>query len=255
MRGEAEGLLPAVCSLAVCGKKQKQGAYQMAEKGQKQEQTTGCARGAAAAAGSGAKTERTVVAAAAAYLALTLFANLGSLRAVMLGPFAMDGGALLYPFTFTARDLLHKKSGAALTRFVILLAAVANLLLFAYLRLVGGLPADPAVGPQTEYLLVLAPGLRLVVASVLAMTVAELLDTTIYQAVRRRLGSRRQWLRVLLSNLVSIPVDTAIFLFAAFGGQYDAATIGAMFVSNLLIKYLVTVISLGSVYLVREDRA
>lgn len=200
------------------------------------------------------KRERIVVAAAAAYIGLVIFSNLGSLRVISLAALSLDGGALLYPFTFVARDMLHKKCGAALTRFTIMLAAVINLLLFGYVWLVGALPADPVVGPQLEYAAVLAPGLRLVLASVLAMTIAELLDTSIYSAVRRRCGSRRQWLRALLSNTVSVPVDTAVFLLVAFLGRYDGATLLALFWGNLLIKYVVSLASLGGVYLVREDR-
>ena len=77
----------------------------------------------------------------------------------------IDGGTLLYPFTFTMRDVLHKKAGASHTRFVILLTAGLNLLMFGFCWLVGVMPPDLSVGPQSEYLLVLAPGFRLVVDS------------------------------------------------------------------------------------------
>ena len=195
-----------------------------------------------------------IIVAAVAYISLVLFANLGSLRVLTIAGLSVDGGALLYPFTFTMRDLLHKKTGEKITRFTIWLAAGINLLLFAFVWLVGVLPADPAVGPQSEYAQVLAPGLRLVVASVLAMTVAELIDTVVYSAVRRKYGSRRQWLRVLLSNGISVPIDTAVFLLIAFGGLYDFSVMLAMFFSNLIIKYVVSLASFGGVYLVKEDK-
>ncbi|MDO4581505.1 MAG: queuosine precursor transporter [Bacillota bacterium] len=194
-----------------------------------------------------------IVAMAAIYIALVIFSNLGSLRVLAVAGLSVDGGALLYPFTFTARDILHKKSGAALTRFVIILAAGVNLALFGFVWLVGVLPADMTVGAQGEYALVLAPGVRLVLASVLAMTAAELLDTRIYSAVRRRFGARRQWLRVLLSNLVSVPVDTLIFLALAFGGKYPLAVLGSMFAANIAIKFTVSLLSLAGVYAVKDD--
>ena len=201
------------------------------------------------------KVQKQVVAAAAAYIALIICANLGSLRILSLAHLSVDGGSLLYPFTFTARDLLHKKSGAALTRFTIWLAAAINLALFAFLWLVGVLPADITVGAQSEFALVLAPGIRLVLASVTAMTLSELLDTRIYALIRSRFGAQKQWLRVLGSNLVSVPVDTALFLALAFAGRYQWAVLVSMFISNLLIKYAVSLVSLGSIYLVREDKA
>lgn len=198
--------------------------------------------------------QKAIIAAAAAYIALVVCANLGSLRVLTLANLAVDGGALLYPFTFTARDMLHKKGGAAIARFTIWLTAAVNLALFGFVWLVGVLPADPAAGAQNEYALVLAPGLRLVLASVIAMTASELLDTRIYSLIRRRFGSRRQWLRVLGSNLVSVPLDTALFLALAFAGRFAGAVLVSMFVSNLLIKYAVSLLSLGGIYLVKEDR-
>jgi uncharacterized integral membrane protein (TIGR00697 family) len=197
---------------------------------------------------------RQMIAAAAAFIALVIFSNLGSLRILSLAGLAVDGGTLLYPLTFTARDLLHKKIGAKLVRFVIVLAALINLALFAFVWLVAKLPPDPEVGLQLEYALVLLPGIRLVIGSIIAMTVADLIDTFVYTLVQRKYGKSRQWLRVLLSGGVSIPVDTMVFLAIAFGGWMPVAVIGEMFVANILVKYAVMVLSFGSIYLVKEDR-
>lgn len=195
-----------------------------------------------------------IIIAATVYISLVIFANLGSLRIITVAGLAMDGGSLLYPFTFTVRDMLHKKAGADLTRFTIWLAAAINLLLFAFVWVVGILPADPTVGAQSEYALILAPGVRVVLASIVAMTISELLDTRIYSAVRKRFGEKKQWLRVLISNAISVPVDTAIFLGIAFTGRFPLSVIGAMFIANLLIKYVVSLFSMGGIYLIKEDR-
>jgi len=197
---------------------------------------------------------RQMIVAATAFIALVIFSNLGSLRILLLAGLAVDGGTILYPLTFTARDLLHKKIGARLVRFVIVLAALINLTLFAFVWLIAKLPPDPAVGEQLEYALVLLPGIRLVLGSIIAMTVAELINTFFYIVVRRKYGKRRQWLRVLLSNGVAIPADTILFLLIAFGGRVTAAVIGEMFIANILVKYAVTLVSCGSIYLVKDDR-
>ena len=197
---------------------------------------------------------RRMIAASAAYIALVIFSNLGSLRILLLAGLAVDGGTLLYPLTFTARDLLHKITGARLVRLVIVLAALINLALFAFVWLVAKLPPDLTVGQQLEYALVLLPGLRLVLGSITAMTVAELTDTFFYSLVRRKYGRQRQWLRVAVSNCVSVPLDTVIFLLIAFWGRIPTAVIGQMFIANILVKYAVSLVSLGSIYLVKEDK-
>jgi uncharacterized integral membrane protein (TIGR00697 family) len=198
---------------------------------------------------------RQMIAASAALIALVIFSNLGSLRILSLAGLAVDGGTILYPLTFTARDLLHKKIGARLVRFVIVLAALINLALFAFVWLIAKLPPDPTVGAQLEYALVLLPGIRLVLGSIAAMTVAELINTFAYIIVRRRFGQRLQWLRVLIASGVSIPLDTIIFLIIAFVGRISTAVIGEMFIANILVKYAVMLVSFGSIYLVKDDRA
>ena len=198
---------------------------------------------------------RNSVLCAVIYISFVMFSNLGSLRVIMLCGLSMDAGTLLYPFTFTLRDVLHKKCGERVARLTIILSAAVNLLMFAFVALVGILPADMSVGPQTEYMQVLSPGFRIVVGSILAATLAELLDTRIYSLVRSRWGSRKQWLRVLLSNLFSVPLDTAIFVLIAFAGRYSAASLWAIFLGNIVMKYAVSLVSFGSIYLVKDDQA
>ena len=197
---------------------------------------------------------RQMIAASAIFIALVIFSNLGSLRILIIAGLAVDGGTLLYPLTFTARDLLHKKIGARLVRFVIILTALINLVLFAFVWFVARLPADLSVGEQLEYGVVLSPGIRLVLGSIIAMTIADLLDTSAYAFVRRKYGKRHQWLRVLFSNAVSIPIDTIIFLLIAFWGWVPLTVIGEMFIANIIIKYIVGMASFGSIYLVKDDR-
>ena len=42
------------------------------------------------------------------YLACTLIANVASLRIVIFAGFSIDAGTLIYPLTFTLRDLIIK---------------------------------------------------------------------------------------------------------------------------------------------------
>ncbi|MCL1816923.1 MAG: queuosine precursor transporter [Clostridiales bacterium] len=197
---------------------------------------------------------REMIAAAVAFVALVIFSNLGSLRILTLAGLAVDGGTLLYPVTFTARDLLHKKIGARLVRFVIILTAVINLALFAFVWLIAKLPPDLEVGLQLEYGLVLIPGFRLVVGSIIAMAMADFVDTFAYSIIQRKYGKRHQWLRVIFSGCLSIPVDTTIFLAIAFAGWIPLAVMGEMFIANITVKFAVMLLSFGSIYLVKDDR-
>ncbi len=190
----------------------------------------------------------------AAYIAAQMLSDITSLKIVSFLGFSMDAGTLIYPITFTLRDLVHKVVGRRGARVVILAAAVINLFMAGLFWIVSRLPYDPAAGPQPDWDAVLSPVWRIVIASIVAEVASELTDTEVYHLWVTRITRRFQWLRVLVSNAVSVPLDSIIFVWAAFGGVFPTAVVWSIFWANVLLKGAVTVVSLPSIYLVKRDR-
>lgn len=190
----------------------------------------------------------------AAYVAFQMIADIASLRIVTLWGFSIDGGTFVYPFTFTLRDMVHKTAGIKAARALIIAAAVLNLVMAGVFWLVAKLPADMAVGPQEAFGMVLSPVWRIVFASITAEIVAELIDTEGYRLWVEKVTHRYQWARVLVSNGISIPIDSLIFVWVAFGGVLPAAVVWSIFLSNVIIKGLTTLISIPGIYLVKERK-
>lgn len=188
-----------------------------------------------------------------AYIAAQMMADITSLRIVTIAGLSMDAGTLVYPFTFTLRDMVHKVAGVTAARTLIITAAVINILMALLFWVVAQLPADPAVGPQAEFAMVLAPVWRIVFASIVAEVIAELVDTEIYRLWVTRVTTRYQWARVLTSNAVSVPLDSLLFAWLAFGGELPAEVVWAIVLSNILIKGATTLVSLPGIYLVKES--
>lgn len=186
-----------------------------------------------------------------AYIAAQTLSDIASVRIIELLGFSMDAGTLIYPITFTLRDLVHKAAGKHVARLLIFVAAGVNLFMAAMFWLVSVLPADLEVGSQLEFGVVLAPLWRIVFASIVAEVVSELIDTEVYSAWVRRFEARLQWGRVLSSNLVAIPIDSALFVVIAFRGVLPAGVVVAIFWTNVLLKGLVTLVSMPLIYLVR----
>ena len=189
-----------------------------------------------------------------AYIAAQMLADIGSLRIVLFLGLSIDAGTFIYPITFTLRDLVHKVAGIKVARALIIAAAGINLVMAGYFWFISRLPADPQVGPQRDFGAVLAPVWRIVVASIVAEVFSELTDTQVYHLWVTRITRRFQWLRVLTSNTVSVPLDSLIFAWLAFGGLYAPAVVWAIVLSNVLVKMATTVVSLPLIYLVRERR-
>lgn len=186
------------------------------------------------------------------YIASQIISDIASLKIALILRFSIDAGTFIYPVTFTLRDLVHKRIGKKAARTMIILAGGINVFLAGFLAFSAWLPSDPSWGLASEFSRVLGPIWRIVLASIIAEVASELVDTEIYHLWVTRVTRRYQWLRVLSSNSVSVPLDSLIFCWGAFGGLLPALTVWSIFLSNLIIKGLMSLVSLPAIYLVRE---
>jgi uncharacterized integral membrane protein (TIGR00697 family) len=187
-----------------------------------------------------------------AYVAAQILADVASLRVVMFAGMSMDAGTLVYPLTFTLRDMVHKVAGVKATRVLILAAAGINVVMAGLFWLVSVMKPDMSVGLQAEFGRVLAPVWRITLASIVAEVVAEMIDTEAYRFWVEKVTKRYQWLRVLISNAFSVPIDSLIFVWIAFGGVLPKEVIWSIFLANVVVKGATTLISLPGIYLVKE---
>jgi hypothetical protein len=198
------------------------------------------------------------VVAVGAYVGAQVIANVTSVKIGSTFGRAVDMGTFVYPLTFTLRDIVHKTLGKRLARTVVLTAAGVNLFLAVYLQWVVGVRPDTSYGLNDEFEAVLGPLWRIVVASIVAQVISELVDGEVYHWFVRQVTTRYQWARVAVSNAVSVPLDNLIFAVGAFGALPflgdDALTlpwdaVWDVFVVNLAVKGAVSALSLPLIYL------
>ena len=198
------------------------------------------------------------IAAVGAYVGAQVVADITSVKIGTAFGRAVDMGTWIYPITFTLRDLVHKMLGRRAARVLVVTAAVVNLAMALYLAWVSRAPSDASYPFGEEFRLVMGPLWRIVVASIVAEVVSELLDTEVYHWFVRRVTTRYQWARVAVSNAVSVPVDNALFAVLAFGSlpfladddlTLPWATVWDIFVVNLTVKAAVSALSLPLIYL------
>jgi len=188
----------------------------------------------------------------AAYIAAQMLADIASLKIGVVAGLAVDMGTFVYPITFTLRDVVHKALGKRNTRVLILAAGGINLLMALYLMWTASVPGDPSWGLNAEYAAILAPVWRIVIASIVAEVVSELIDTEAYHLWVTRVTTRYQWARVLVSNSISVPVDNLLFAVGAFAITLPWDVVWQIFLFNLLVKYGITVLSLPLIYITPE---
>ena len=139
------------------------------------------------------------------FLGMTAMANVvvasNILVQFLLGNW-LTWGAFVYPFAFLVTDLMNKIYGPVVARRVI----AAGFLVGIGCSLVGS-QIEGEFGPIVT--------IRIALGSGLAFLVAQLLDVSIFNRLRKS----RWWKAPLLSSLVGSILDTFLFFFIAFSSQ------------------------------------
>jgi uncharacterized integral membrane protein (TIGR00697 family) len=200
---------------------------------------------------------RIAVIVVAAYAAAQMLADISSLKIAIIAGLAVDMGTFIYPITFTLRDVVHKVLGKNNAQILIISAAVINIFMAFYLAWAASTPSDPSWGLGAEFSAILGPIWRIVIASITAEVVSEMIDTEVYHWFVTKVTRRYQWARVLVSNSISIPIDSFVFAVLAFaplpGLQDHYLTVPwnvvrQIFFFNLMVKYAVTLVSMPLIY-------
>lgn len=196
---------------------------------------------------------RIVIVIVAVYAAVQLLADIASLKIGVVFGLAVDMGTFIYPVTFTLRDLAHKVLGRRNARVLIVSAAFINLAAVLYLIGSARVPSDEGWGLGAEYAAIFTPIWRIVISSITAQIVSQLVNTEVYHWFLSRVTRRHQWLRSLISNTASIPLDNLIFVLGAFAWAMPWGTVWDIFLFNLAVKYVVMCFSIPLIYLTRYD--
>lgn len=196
----------------------------------------------------------------ASYIFCQLLADVAATKLVDIGGVVLPAGTFIFAVTFTLRDMIHKRLGKEWARTCIWLAALLNLVMALYLWVVAMLPAPGyyTLGQAWSQIFTLVPAI--VIASITAELVSELIDTEVYHWWWQTRGGYPQWTRVAVSNAISLPIDSLVFASLAFlilpplfGSQpLPLAAIPAIIGGQILFKAIVTFISMPMIYLVKE---
>jgi uncharacterized integral membrane protein (TIGR00697 family) len=187
------------------------------------------------------------------YVALQLIADVTAGKIVAIGDITLPAATFIFAITFTWRDMLHKRLGKEWAQAAIWTAAIANVGMALYFVFAIQLPGAGFWQGQEAFASVLGFVPRITVASIVAELVSELLDTEVYHHLIDRIPARHQWARVLGSNAVSLPIDSAIFVTLAFAGTMPLAALVSVALGQVAFKVVVTVVSLPLIYTIPEQ--
>lgn len=175
--------------------------------------------------------------------------------------FNLTAGVLLWPVVFIFTDIINEYFGS---RGVKLLSFIsAGLIGYAYLMVyfsMGLVPADfwimrdtatGQVNMDSAFNVIFGQGLWIIIGSLVAFLVGQLIDVTVFQWVRKFTGNKWIWARATGSTLVSQFIDSFVVLFIAFyfGANWSLELVLAIGIVNYIYKLSVAVFLTPILYL------
>ena len=137
-----------------------------------------------------------------------------------IGPFVTIVGILPWPVVFLLTDLINEFYGPKVVRRLSWITA--GLILYCFI-LVGVSLAIPAVelpnsglANDQAYRSVFGQAQMIIIGSITAFLVSQLLDATVFTFIKNKTGDRFVWLRSTGSTLVSQLIDSYIVLYIGF---------------------------------------
>lgn len=140
-----------------------------------------------------------------------------SLLGIEQSQFHVSVGLLPWPIVFLATDLVNEFFGRKGVRFYTFVTVGLILYMFLVITLGRFLEAtDFSPVDNQEFDAVFGMGQWIIIGSVTAFAISQLLDVLVFTSFRRRTGSRHLWLRATGSTIVSQLMDTFIIGGVAF---------------------------------------
>ena len=172
-----------------------------------------------------------------------------------IGPFVTIVGILPWPVVFLLTDLLNEFYGYKAVRKLSWITAI----LIAYCFLIVGLSMEiPAVNipgsnlsDDSAYNKVFGQAQMVIVGSICAFLVSQLLDASLFSWIKSKTGDRFIWLRSTGSTLVSQLIDSYIVLYIGFvlPGSLTFVDFMSIAPTNYVLKIMIAILLTPLIYL------
>ena len=184
--------------------------------------------------------------------------------------FNLTCGVLLWPVVFVMTDIINEYYGRKGVPFLSWLTIA--LIAFGFLIVFGAIQTEPNAwwvtskqnagieNMATSFNGIYGQGLGIIIASMTAFLVAQLIDVFIFHKIKRATGEKKIWLRATGSTIISQLIDSFIVLLIAFyfyprlvkgqGEPWPFDQLIAICIVNYIYKFLVAILLTPVIYLV-----
>jgi hypothetical protein len=177
--------------------------------------------------------------------------------------FTLTCGVLLWPLEFVMTDIINEFYGPKAVRRISFVAVglISYAFLMFYLAIhvpaadfwITSRTSQGVPDMQIAFDSVFGQGMRIIIGSLVAFLVSQIVDVTVFHKIKKRTGEKHVWLRATGSTVVSQLVDSYIVLFIAFSGIFTWQQILAIGVMNYTYKFLMALILTPVIYVAERQ--
>ncbi|WP_234734826.1 queuosine precursor transporter [Tellurirhabdus bombi] len=179
----------------------------------------------------------------------------------LFGDFVLDfnltAGAVIWPFVFITSDIINEYYGVQGVKRISYVTAGFIAYSFVIIYIGTALPpaqfwldvnakdaSGQAININNAFGMIFRQGLGIIIGSITAFLVAQLLDATIFASLKKLTGNRKIWLRATGSTLVSQLIDSFVVLTIAFYifGNWSFAQVIAVAIVNYIYKFTTAIL-------------
>lgn len=186
--------------------------------------------------------------------------------------FNLTCGVLLWPVVFVMTDIINEYYGVKGVRFLSWLTIC--LIAFGFLMVFGAIQTAPNAwwitskkeagidNMSTAFNGIYGQGMGIIIASMTAFLVAQLIDVFIFHKIKKATGEKKIWLRATGSTVISQLIDSFVVLLIAFyfypklvkgqGDPWPFDQLIAICIVNYIYKFIVALLLTPVIYLVHN---
>ena len=161
----------------------------------------------------------------------------------------LSAGIIPFPLTFVITDLVNEFYGTHGARRLTFVGLGAAVFVWAVIAVTLQLPTSPQSPiPHAVFQSAFGTSARLYFASLSAYVIGQLLDITVFQALRRLTGHRFLWLRATGSTVLSQAIDSLAVSFVFLVGTRPMGFIVENATNNYLWKLAMAILLTPLIY-------
>ena len=181
--------------------------------------------------------------------------------------FDLTAGVILWPVVFIMTDIINEYFGPKIVKLISYTTAfvISTAFIFVWITIVlppnewwqfeSGLGDSQSIGitdMNAAFRKVMGAGLWIIVGSMVAFLVGQILDVFTFQKIKKVTGENKLWLRATGSTLISQLIDSFVVLFIAFyiGSDWDFIRVLAIGLVNYTYKFFIALALTPVLYVV-----